>query len=93
MKNEEIKIKKPIWDGVSNKNKSVIVLMSGGLDSSVLTYKLAMEYPKVLAIGFDYGQKNKNELEAAKKICKDFGIEYRILDATFIEKLSKNNYM
>ena len=38
MKNEEIKIKKPIWDGVSNKNKSVIVLMSGGLDSSVLTY-------------------------------------------------------
>ena len=93
MKNEEIKIKKPIWDGVSNKNKSVIVLMSGGLDSSVLTYKLAMEYPKVLAIGFDYGQKNKNELEAAKKICKDFSIEYRILDATFIEKLSKNNYM
>lgn len=95
MKNEnmEIQIKKPIWDGKSNKNKSVIVLMSGGLDSSVLLYKSLIEYPRVLAIGFDYGQKNKNELEAAKKICSDFGVEYRIINANFIAELSNNNYM
>lgn len=93
MKNEEIKIKKPVWDGHSNKNKSVIVLMSGGLDSSILLYKSLIEYSRVLAIGFDYGQRNKSELDAAITICKDFGVEYRILDATFIKQLSKDCYL
>lgn len=94
MKNEDnIQIKKPTWDGKSNKNKSVIVLMSGGLDSSVLLYKSLIEYPRALAIGFDYGQRNKSELDAAVKICSDFGVEFRILDATFIKQLSKNCYL
>lgn len=91
-KNKEC-IKKPVWNGRTNIGKSIIVLMSGGLDSSVLLYKTLQEYPRVLAVGFDYGQKNKNELDAAKIICRDFGVDYRILDANFIANISGDIYM
>lgn len=81
------------WNGNTNKNKSAIVLFSGGLDSSVLLIKALNEYPKVLAIGFDYGQRNKNELQAAKKIASDLNVDFRILNANFISQLSPTNWL
>ena len=52
----------------SNKQKC-IVLLSGGLDSATVL-KIAQKDFEVVALAFDYGQRHKFELNAAKKISK-----------------------
>jgi 7-cyano-7-deazaguanine synthase len=56
-----------------------IVLLSGGQDSTTCLYWAIKNFKEVQAIGFDYGQKHQYELECAKKICKDAGVEYKVL--------------
>lgn len=64
--------------------KSVIVLASGGLDSTVLLWKLKQEY-LVRALSVNYGQRHSPELRAASIICRAAGIEHQIAD---LSKLS-----
>jgi 7-cyano-7-deazaguanine synthase len=52
----------------SNKQKC-IVLLSGGLDSATVL-KIAQKDFEVVALSFDYGQRHKFELSAAKMIAK-----------------------
>ena len=57
------------------KNKSAVVLLSGGLDSSTVT-GLAKSYKaKIFGLSFDYGQRHKKELDSALTIAKHFEIE------------------
>lgn len=69
---------------MSVKNK--VVVLSGGLDSSILTYKLVTEFGKdrVKALSFNYGQKHSLELGCAKTTCEKLGIEHRVIDISFI---------
>jgi 7-cyano-7-deazaguanine synthase len=54
------------------KNKAV-VLLSGGLDSTtVLAYAISKGY-ECYALSFDYGQRHKFELKAARKVAKSLG--------------------
>ncbi len=55
----------------------VLVIFSGGLDSTVCLAKAVAEYgsSNVTALSFDYGQKNKKELKAAKDLCKCYKVE------------------
>ncbi len=53
--------------------KRAIVLLSGGLDSSVAIYLAKSEGFEVHALSFDYGQKHNKELECAKAIVKEVG--------------------
>ena len=61
------------------KIKNIVVLLSGGLDSSTLVY-LAVRKPspylknRVFILTFDYGQKHKKELICAKKTAKKIGV-------------------
>jgi 7-cyano-7-deazaguanine synthase len=74
-----------------NPIKSVIVL-SGGMDSTTLLYKLVVEEGKqVKAISFNYGQRHSRELEQAKKTCEKLGIEHKIVDLSFIKELVSNS--
>ncbi len=57
------------------KNKSIIVLSSGGLDSSTVAAIAEKSGAKIFGLSFDYGQKHKKELEAAKKIAKKFSFK------------------
>ena len=50
--------------------KSVVVSLSGGLDSSTLLLRALSEYDNVVAISFDYGQKHRVELERAQQLVK-----------------------
>ena len=50
--------------------KRAIVLLSGGLDSSVAIHLAKSEGFEVYALSFDYGQKHNKELECAKAIAK-----------------------
>ena len=57
------------------KNKLIIVLASGGLDSSTVAGLAKASKAKIIGLSFDYGQRHKRELEAAKKIAKHFKFE------------------
>jgi 7-cyano-7-deazaguanine synthase len=53
--------------------KKAIVLLSGGLDSSVVIYLAKSEGFEVYALSFNYGQKHNKELECAKAIAEKVG--------------------
>lgn len=56
-------------------NKDVVILLSGGIDSSSLAYKLNAEGYRVHALSINYGNRAQIELEYAKiiadKVCED----------------------
>ena len=57
------------------KNKSIVVLLSGGLDSSTVTGIAKQAKAKIFGLSFDYGQRHKKELDSAAIIAKHFNIE------------------
>jgi 7-cyano-7-deazaguanine synthase len=57
-----------------------IVLFSGGLDSTVMLALALAAKRSCLALSFDYGQRHRIELEAAKSITRHFGVEHKILN-------------
>ena len=57
------------------KNKSAVILLSGGLDSSTVTGIAKKSKAKVFGLSFDYGQRHKKELNSATKIAKYYEIE------------------
>ena len=62
------------------KNKSIVVLLSGGLDSSTVTGIAKKSKAKIFGLSFDYGQRHKKELYSASKIAKHFDIkEFKII--------------
>lgn len=70
--------------------KTVIVL-SGGLDSTTLLYKLIEEGKEVKAISFNYGQKHAIELEKASETCKKLKIEHKIVDLSNLTEFISNS--
>jgi 7-cyano-7-deazaguanine synthase len=58
--------------------KSVVVSLSGGMDSSTLLLRALSEYDNVIAVSFDYGQKHRVELDRAQSLvnyinsCQDY---------------------
>ena len=69
----------------------VVIVYSGGLDSTVLLYDLRLAGHEVRCLGVDYGQRHKRELRAAEAICRDIGVEYRVADLTSINPLLGGN--
>ena len=57
------------------------------MDSTVLLYQLLNAGDDVLALSIDYGQRHKKELECARSLCKDLGVEHRIADLTSLTPL------
>ncbi|ENJ9653378.1 7-cyano-7-deazaguanine synthase QueC [Clostridium botulinum] len=73
-----------------NKEK-VIVVFSGGQDSTTCLFWAKKKYKEVIAVSFDYNQKHKLELECAKDICKKYNIEHQILDLNLLNQLAPNS--
>jgi len=68
-----------------------ICVLSGGMDSTTLLYKLLDEGKEVKAISFNYGQRHKRELEEAKKTCASLGVEHKIVELDFMRDLCSNS--
>lgn len=69
-----------------------IVLLSGGLDSSVCLAKAVTEHKKILAITFDYGQKSvKRELMASEQLTKYYGVSREIIKLEFLQRITKTS--
>ena len=67
-----------------------LVLVSGGLDSTVALAKAVNLYGKdnVVALSISYGQKHIKEIEASNNVCKYYGVEHLYLDLGAIFKYS-----
>jgi 7-cyano-7-deazaguanine synthase len=83
-----------------NENK-VIVLLSGGLDSTaVIGYHRSLG-DEVYAISFMYGQKTSNkEIQCCQQVCEHYGVKnHQILDLRFLKNLmvsgliDENNFL
>lgn len=68
-----------------------VVLLSGGLDSTILSYKLVNEFgaDNVHALTFFYKQKHDIELTKAKLTASKLGIEHHIIDIGFLGDMVK----
>jgi 7-cyano-7-deazaguanine synthase len=61
-----------------------LVILSGGLDSTVCTALAVRDHGEVLALTFDYGQRHRLELERAAAVCARYQVEQLVvtLDAS-----------
>jgi len=64
-----------------------VLILSGGLDSTVLLHQLHCGGAQVYALSIDYGQKHRRELDAAARNCATLGVEHRIIDLRQIAPL------
>lgn len=78
---------------IGYKMRKALVILSGGQDSTTCLYWAIDRFGKenVSAVGFDYGQRHKKELECAKDICKSEGIAYEVIPTPIINQLSANS--
>ena len=69
-----------------------LVILSGGLDSTVLTYDLVHRYgaKNLIALTFNYGQKNSPEISMARRTCRKLGLNQILIDTRFVAKLVSN---
>ncbi|HUE12167.1 MAG TPA: 7-cyano-7-deazaguanine synthase QueC [Steroidobacteraceae bacterium] len=59
--------------------KKAVCLLSGGLDSSTCLALARRDAYACYALSFDYGQRHKQELEAAARIAEHFGAERHLI--------------
>lgn len=73
--------------------KKALVVLSGGQDSTTCLFWAIDRFGKenVAAVGFNYGQRHKAELECAQDICHEAGIPYEVIDTPIINQLSANS--
>ncbi len=72
------------------KNKKALVLLSGGLDSTVCLARAIEKYGRenVCALSISYGQKHSREVEAARNVAEYYGISLDELDLSLIFRFS-----
>lgn len=68
-------------------NKTVLVVFSGGQDSTTCLIQALNAYGKVEAICFDYGQKHIIELDAAYKICQRFDVPFTLIKTDIFKQI------
>jgi 7-cyano-7-deazaguanine synthase len=70
---------------------AAVVLLSGGLDSTVLLHHIVrnLHAGPVLAISYNYGQRHSKELECARWQAQQVGARHKIIDLSFLGPLLK----
>ena len=59
--------------------KSAVVLVSGGLDSATVLAWARQQGYQLYGLSFDYGQRHKHELVAAKRVCDALGVAKHVV--------------
>ena len=71
-------------------NNKAVVVFSGGQDSTTCLFWAMQQFDEVIAVTFDYGQRHKLEIECAKEIANELGVEHHILDMALLNQLAPN---
>ncbi len=72
-------------------NKEALVVFSGGQDSTTCLFWALKHFEKVHTITFYYGQKHSLEIEMARSIAEDAGVDFHLEDVSFIGSLGSNS--
>lgn len=71
--------------------ETALVVFSGGQDSTTCLFWAKKHFRKVLALSFIYGQKHAQEVDIAKSIAVEAGVEWDCMDVSFISTLGRNS--
>ena len=73
-------------------NKKVLVVASGGMDSTVALAKAVNDYEYVEVVSFKYGSNHHDRAYAAlEKTCIKYGVKLMRIDLDFIRKYFKSS--
>ena len=67
--------------------EKVVVIYSGGMDSFTVLNRALKDGKEVYALTFDYGQRHVKEIEYATNVCKELGVEHKIIDISAFNQL------
>lgn len=70
--------------------KKALVVFSGGQDSTTCLFWALKNFDEVETVTFDYNQRHKKEVEIAKEIAKDLGVENTVVDMSLLNQLTSN---
>ncbi len=70
--------------------KSALVLHSGGQDSTTCLVWTLKKFRHVEVVSFDYGQRHKTELKAAKAIAQKLKLRHTVIPLSLFKTLTKN---
>ncbi len=73
-----------------NSNDKALVLLSGGQDSGTSLFWAKEHFSEVFAIGFNYGQRHKLELEIAQELSDIAKVNYYIASISMLSDISPN---
>lgn len=65
----------------------VVSTLSGGLDSVTLAHEVAAGGEDLVCLSFDYGQRHRRELDAARACAERLGAEHHVVDLTSVGAL------
>lgn len=63
----------------------VVLIFSGGMDSTTLLYRLLHENKEVFTLSFNYGQKHIREVDAAKKTAIKLNVPHKVVDLSSLK--------
>lgn len=72
-------------------NQKTVIILSGGLDSTTLTYDLQSKGHELFALSFNYGQKHAKELIKAQLTCAKLKIPHKIIGLGELSELICNS--
>ncbi|TCN27449.1 7-cyano-7-deazaguanine synthase [Mesobacillus foraminis] len=72
------------------KKEKAVVVFSGGQDSTTCLFWAMEQFSEVVAVTFDYNQRHQQEIDCAKAITGELGIQHHILDMSLLNQLAPN---
>lgn len=69
----------------------VLVVFSGGQDSTTCLFWAKREFKEVYAVSYRYGQKHEIEVELARKIAEKAGVPFQVMDIPLVGQLGRNS--
>lgn len=71
--------------------EKVLVVFSGGQDSTTCLFWAKKNFSEVFALSFDYGQRHRAELDAAQKIAAMAHVPLQLLKMDLLSQLTENS--
>lgn len=65
----------------------VVVLLSGGMDSTALAASVAESGTPWHAVSVDYGQRHRRELDSARAVAEHYGVPHTVIDLSALTQL------